>query len=538
MPEPSTAPARRLSILVLLVASAMLTNASPAPADTPVPATFFGVSPVHTADFPLVPLGTVAHPGFAWPAIEAVKDSFDFSIYDTYVTEAMAHGLYDPATNTVDMAMTLGLTPSWATSDTVTCTHGVQSGGTQCGGPPDSLDYWTRFLTALVQHYDGVTAPHIRYYELWNEADDSLWWAPDSSGKYRQILELAKTAYPIVHQDPYSMLLTPSVTGDVGKMVNWMSGYLKQGGASYADGGAFHGYPGHPGMRPFPMPESDAGSGSIITKVTAMRAVFDTCGLLGKPMFQTEGSWGDSNVTAPDTMVAWIARFELLQAGLRSSTNLQLASWFAWANPSFGWGNIETRGGLPNAAGIAYERVYEWVVGASIASPCTMSVDSTWTCTMTRPGGYVGLAVWNAHGPATYTPGVGFTRYHDLAGGTASIPSGGSVPIGMQPVLIEKGVYTNDVPTQAPGRLALLAAPSVTRSGTRILFGVPLEGPANLSVWDVSGRLVRALPVAPRSTWAAWDGRDATGHPARGGVYFVRLDSPRGTGVARVIVVR
>ena len=57
-----------------------------------------------------------------------------------------------------------------------------------------------------------------------------------------------------------------------------------------------------------------------------MRAVFDQYGLAGKPMFQTEGSWGKGNVTDPDTQTAWVARSMLLQAGLRSTLNLQLGA--------------------------------------------------------------------------------------------------------------------------------------------------------------------------------------------------------------------
>src|SRR4029077_5353380 len=81
--------------------------------------------------------------------------------------------------------------------------------------------------------------------------------------------------------------------------------------------------------------------GGVVTRATQMRAVFDANGLAGLPMFDTEGSWGLLNETDPDTERAWLARGLLLQVGLRSTLNQQLASWFAWAPPSFGWGNLE-----------------------------------------------------------------------------------------------------------------------------------------------------------------------------------------------------
>ena len=36
--------------------------------------------------------------------------------------------------------------------------------------------------------------------------------------------------------------------------------------------------------------------GPVITKATQMRAAFDQNGLAGKPMFQTEGSWGNGSL--------------------------------------------------------------------------------------------------------------------------------------------------------------------------------------------------------------------------------------------------
>jgi hypothetical protein len=66
---------------------------------------------------------------------------------------------------------------------------------------------------------------------------------------------------------------------------------------------------------------------------------------------------------------------------------------------------------------------------------------------------------------------------------------------------------------------------------TRIAYGVPVhEGnqavPVRLDIFDVRGRLVRALvqtSQAPGSYQALWDGRDHQGRAAQSGVYFYRL---------------
>ncbi len=414
---------------------------------SPVPPTFFAISAVR-ADYPKVTIGTLAHKEFAGARIEQSKGNFSFQPFDSYMANVKKNGLVDAVTNTADMALTLSAgTPNWAVADQGTCSPGA-NGTVLCTAPPDNIQDWKDFLNALVQHYNGTTQPHIRYYELWNEFNVALWW----TGTDAQMVALAQAAYPIIHQDPYSMLLTPSVAGPVGTAspnsgVTWMTRYLHAGGSQYADGGAFHGYiAAQNGVNPFPMPEDDSTTGctafvscygSIVTKATQMRAVFDQNGLAGKPMFQTEGSWGNQTVTDADTQVAWVARYNLLQAGLRSTLNLQMAAWFAWAPPSFGWGDLQDASNNPTPAGFAYDAIYHWVVGATIDAPCSGAPNGTWTCTLSRPGGYVAQAVWNTKGSLSYTPSAGYSQVRDLTGKTVPIPPGGSVTIGAKPVLVE-----------------------------------------------------------------------------------------------------
>ena len=459
-------------ILGVVMGDLATARSSRAQTATPISPEFFGVSMINGNDVPAVPMGTVAHGNFAWQRVEQQKGVFDFSVPDAYVAAAQKNGLVDATTNTVSVAVTLAAgTPGWAVADKSTC--GTTDGISVCTAPPDDVQDWKDFVTALLQHYNGATKPHVRIYELWNEFNVSLWW----TGTDTQMVALAQAAYPIVHADPNSILLTPSVAGPVGTAsphsgVTHMTSYLEAGGAAYADGGAFHGYlAAQGGVSPFPMPENDSTSGctpfvscygSIVTKATQMRAVFDQYGLLGKPMYQTEGSWGNGTVTDADTQTAWITRFTLLQAGLRSSVNLQLAAWFAWAQPSFGWGDIEDSSGDPTAAGAAYREVYHWLVGATMAQPCSGGSDGTWTCALTRPGGYVAKAVWNTKGLATFTPGAGYTQVRDVTGATTAIATGGSVTIGPKPVLVEGSTVA---PPGAPNIVLILTDDQDVQSG-------------------------------------------------------------------------
>jgi hypothetical protein len=78
-------------------------------------------------------------------------------------------------------------------------------------------------------------------------------------------------------------------------------------------------------------------------------------------------------------------------------------------------------------------------------------------------------------------------------------------------------------------RLALEPArPSVARGGAVIRYQIPAEEYVSLSVYDLSGSLVKTLVNAsmrPGRHSVRWDGTDGRGHKLPAGVYFVRLDA-------------
>jgi hypothetical protein len=84
----------------------------------------------------------------------------------------------------------------------------------------------------------------------------------------------------------------------------------------------------------------------------------------------------------------------------------------------------------------------------------------------------------------------------------------------------------------------LSAAPSVTRSGTRFVLAVPHASARSLSVFDVTGRLVRRLSIAAETAEVSWDGRGETGAALPAGVYFAALPVAAGPLAARVTLVR
>jgi hypothetical protein len=136
--------------------------------------------------------------------------------------------------------------------------------------------------------------------------------------------------------------------------------------------------------------------------------------------------------------VAWLARWLLLQAGMSSSYNLRMTAWYTWGGGAKQtWGDIETDTGAPTAAAYAYTQVFNWAAGATFAQPCSATPDGTWTCALTRPGGYRGIVVWRTTGNGTYVPGSDYVAVRDLAGNAAKTDPAAGVAIGAKPVLVE-----------------------------------------------------------------------------------------------------
>ena len=80
-----------------------------------------------------------------------------------------------------------------------------------------------------------------------------------------------------------------------------------------------------------------------------------------------------------------------------------------------------------------------------------------------------------------------------------------------------------------PGTFSLeMARPNPFLDVTQIRFEVPVAGPADLTVYDTAGRLVRRLHrgiIAAGHHTTYWDGSDSNGRRVAAGVYFVKLTS-------------
>jgi len=95
--------------------------------------------------------------------------------------------------------------------------------------------------------------------------------------------------------------------------------------------------------------------------------------------------------------------------------------------------------------------------------------------------------------------------------------------------------------TPVPAYALAQNSPNPFNPSTRISFTLPQDGPVQLAVYDLSGRLVRtllsgALPAGDHA--AVWDGRDDAGTQAASGVYVYRLQTAEGLLTRKMMLVK
>ena len=171
---------------------------------------------------------------------------------------------------------------------------------------------------------------------------------------------------------------------------------------------------------------------------------------------------------------------------------------------------------------------------ASHAVQC--SVSNSWTGPWTSLGSGNGTCSFDLAGH-----GISIARYVLLRSG-ASGYSLDAVEALNHATGVEQGS-----PESVPYVLSLTSYPNPFRIRTTISLSCPAGStghPRSLSIYDISGRLVRILsshaPRPPRLTpyEYVWDGTDYRGRSLPGGVYFYRFDSPQFTVTEKVVLIR
>jgi hypothetical protein len=369
-----------------------------------VPATFFGMSVLNQHGvIPPLSYGTTrtwdAYPGVDWADTNPLPGRYDFKSLDVF---------FAAANKSKDVVFTLGRTPQWASS----LPDAKNSYGLGQCAPPENMATWDAYVRAVAKYVHGRT----HYWELWNEPDDKNFYCGDIS----KMVEMSKHAHSILKEvDPQAILISPPVTGGPGP--KWLESFLAEGGGSYVDVIAFHGY-------------WSASAEDIESVIASYQVVLHDHALDKKPLWDTEVSWaGSGNLPAPaeQDQAAYIAKSYLLHW----SQGVERAIWYAYDVGPKGGGMLSSNKEM-SAPAKAYKETYRWMQGATLVAPCIHDSHGTWTCSLRRNGDYRAEVMWNSSSVISMSPDTRFTEYYDLAGSIHHL-SGENVTIGFMPVLFE-----------------------------------------------------------------------------------------------------
>ncbi len=464
-------------------------------ANTPsVPTSFFGMIVATPTDMP--PQVSFGQFRFwddqaSWPFIEQSGPPPQYlptwTNLDSYLLSLKTQGVNN-------VLYTLGRVPQWASSQptNTTCDYAAPNYEGSCYLPADinpdgtgTDQTWINWVSTIATHVNGVNDPtylqthaHIKYWEIWNEVYRSHvlsnYIPPNGNtccysfqGTYAQLVRLTQDARCVITGqstvtgpacttkgiDPTAQIVMPSSVANTNGALAVAQNFLycndnplqksncdpfhtQNTGASAVDIINYHLYVNQEPVETLLTHYVNGGGGLNGIRPSLQPAE------LAKPLWSGEDSWGVTNNNIgqfkdPDLQAAFVARYHMIAWSLGIASEF----WYQYDNPNEGtlWSSSS---GLTEA-GTAYTQVYKWMVGRSMTSLCS-STGTIWNCTLTAPGGYQGLVVWDtlescSNGTCTthsYSVGAQYLQYRDLSGNIYQI-SGNSVQIGIKPILVE-----------------------------------------------------------------------------------------------------
>ncbi|MFA7315958.1 MAG: endo-1,4-beta-xylanase [Sulfuricella sp.] len=372
----------------------------------------------YAENFPTVPVGAwrAILPELHWFSLEPRKGEWKFDKLDIAMRLMESRG--------VDVLLTLGQTPAWASSNP------TKKGAYVFGqdAPPRSLADWENYVRTVAQRYRG----RIRNYELWNEPTVREVDGDRADFSAGQLVELGQAAHRILREiDPQARLTTPSMVGGE-KGAERMEAYLAAGGNRCADIVSFHYYG---------LPEQIPQYHAALLKVMARH------GLAHLPMWNTEFGFLIADPTSPNTFplgggsfsrvlpeqeaAAWLARSLIIAASL----GIERFYWFMWDGKNVGLTTYV--GHRINAAGVAYGTVARWLTGRQIGQ--VQRAGNVASCTLAEHGTSIGQLAWTHDYKTVRWPvpkSWNAVTIETLDGQRQKTPSTGEIELSASPVLI------------------------------------------------------------------------------------------------------
>ncbi len=303
--------------------------------------------------------------GVAWPQLEPQPGKWDFTLLDRYVQVAAEHD--------VEIVLTLGLTPSWASARP----RELSAYGRGNAAPPRHRADWEDYVRVVATRYKGA----IRSYEIWNEPNDRA----NFSGSPEEMQQLSRTAYEVMKRvDPGITVISPSATTSAG--VAWLNEFLAKGGCKYSDVVGYHFY-----VTP-DLPEA------MIPLIQNVKGVLRSRGCENKPLWNTESGWAKPKHFSSD---ADAAGYLMRTYVVNWLMGVERCYWYSWDNHNWSTLELTTRdGNQMTTVGAAYGVIREWMLGAVLRS-CSLQTPGVWTCSLDQ-GPAKSWIVWSESGTAQF----------------------------------------------------------------------------------------------------------------------------------------
>ncbi|HWP17729.1 MAG TPA: glycosyl hydrolase [Burkholderiaceae bacterium] len=312
-----------------------------------------------------------------------------------------------------ELLYVLGQTPAWASSEP----ERKSAYGPGHSAPPRDLELWRDYVRTMARRYAG----RIRYWELWNEPDSSLFYA----GPMETMVEMARIAREeLKAADPDNLLISPGLTTSQG--MAWLHRFLSLGGGRHVDAIGFHWYFGE-------RPES------IAAFIDNVQTLLRQHGQEGKPLWNTEGGLNLPRPEAgrPPLNVAQQRGLTLRAMLTMWSRGVDAFCYYFWEGRFEGERMVAADYRTPTPAGLAYQQGAQWLLGARMTAG-ERDADGRHVFTFERDGRSFRLA-WSTDGPASLDIPDEWRarRIARLDGSADDIGSAKRVELSAEPVLIE-----------------------------------------------------------------------------------------------------
>ncbi|MCK9309927.1 MAG: T9SS type A sorting domain-containing protein [Candidatus Cloacimonetes bacterium] len=105
---------------------------------------------------------------------------------------------------------------------------------------------------------------------------------------------------------------------------------------------------------------------------------------------------------------------------------------------------------------------------------------------------------------------------------------------------ISKTISNTDTPAFPSRNLLSDAYPNPFRAGYSSSFKVDLKAgeSGEITVYNVTGQVVKTMPVTPGYHTLNWDGKDSKGNSCSSGIYFYKLSSPSLSQTKKLVIIK